>query len=51
VAKTRAAPHALATAIENNPIAPQPVTATVFAAIGPASTVCTALPSGSSSEA
>jgi hypothetical protein len=32
-------------------MAPQPVTATVCAAMGPASTVCTAFPSGSSSEA
>ena len=51
MANTLAAPHALATAIENRPMAPQPVTATVCAAIGPASTVCTALPRGSSNDA
>ena len=33
--------------MENSPIGPQPVMATLLAAISPASTVCTALPSGS----
>src|SRR5258707_7285426 len=45
------APTASATAIENSPMGPQPVMATVFAAISPASTECTALPSGSRMEA
>ena len=51
MAKTREAPQALATAMEKRPMAPQPVTATVVAAMGPASTVWTALPRGSSNEA
>src|ERR1035441_6682108 len=51
MAKIVVAPTALATAIENNPIGPHPVTATVFAAISPAKTVCTALPNGSRMDA
>ena len=47
MAKTCDAPTARATAMENSPIGPHPVIATVFAAISPASTLCTALPSGS----
>jgi hypothetical protein len=41
MAKMVVAPTALATAIENKPMGPQPVMATVFAAISPASTECT----------
>ena len=48
VAKTVELPQAFATAIAINPIGPHPVTKTVCPAIGPASTVCTAFPSGSS---
>ncbi len=47
VANTVELPHAFATAIDINPIGPQPVTKAVRPAIGPASTVCTAFPSGS----
>ena len=47
IANTCAAPTARATAIENNPIGPHPVIATVFPAISPASTEWTAFPSGS----
>ncbi len=45
------APQARATAMANRPIGPHPVIATVFAAISPDSTVCTALPSGSKIDA
>jgi len=47
VANTVELPQAFATAIDINPIGPQPVTNTVCPAIAPASTVCTAFPSGS----
>ena len=47
LAITREAPAALATPTANRPIGPQPVTARLLAATGPAKTVWTALPSGS----
>ena len=51
MAKMVVAPQARATAMANSPMGPQPVMATVLAAISPASTVCTALPKGSRMEA
>ena len=51
MANTCVAPQARATAMANSPIGPVPVMATVLAAMSPASTVCTALPSGSRMEA
>ncbi len=47
MAKICVAPQARATAMQNRPMGPHPVMATLLAAMSPASTVCTALPSGS----